>query len=197
MTTVAEFANDIGVHNRIVECLNSYSNVYNSITVQTLAVEWLNEYTVGRITRSNRVAGRIRYHRKTIELHEELFVPGREGDLRDTFIHEVAHLIQMVILITTRNSHYSASHGRGWRWVMTRLGANPERCHQLPYLIEKSQAARAARGHNHEYTCKDCGYVYKTVRALTRPGDRYHALCVNRTNRGRLTHHDLRSRPAG
>lgn len=184
MTTVAQLSANIGVEDTVVECLRGCSSQSTVIT----AVNLMETFTITRITRSNRLAGFFSYSKKTIGLHAELFVAGREDDLKETFLHEVAHLIQRAYLISlpTTSSAYAKPHGIGWKSIMRRLGRNPNRTHSYSYLVARVAASAETRQHRYEYTCRDCGHVYKTLRPLKNLNSRYHGPCIGAANRGRL-----------
>lgn len=112
------------------------------------------------------VAGFAGIARKQIELHAALFKPGRELDLRGTFMHEVAHMIDHFLF-------KGNGHGRSWKKVMRALGREPERCHAYNYLNEDyPEWVRRARARPCVYHCDSCDFVYRRTRPI-KPGRFY------------------------
>ena len=70
-----------------------------------------------------------------------------EDFLNDTVPHEVAHLVTHLIY------GYVSAHGPEWKYVMIRLGKQPNRCHNMEF--------ESARKINKpfDYTCK-CGLSF-------------------------------------
>jgi predicted SprT family Zn-dependent metalloprotease len=107
--------------------LNCYDRVVDATTGDQLDHLCRMEVHTGYL---GRCAGRAILRQRTMELHEALTEPGREADLRDTFIHELAHLLDYL-------KRGTSDHSQKWRDVMTSLGEPAAtRCHSLRYLRE-------------------------------------------------------------
>jgi predicted SprT family Zn-dependent metalloprotease len=185
MTTVAQLSARLGVEDTIVACLKQCAE--QEVVIH--AVRMMEEFTISHITRTDRVAGFFSSRRKIIGLHAELFVEGREKDLKETFLHEVAHLIQRAYIIglPVSTSWFTKPHGAGWKSIMRRLGETPNRTADYSYLVARRRATAEIRTHRYEYTCRDCGHVYKTIRPLKSLERRYHGPCKSAQNSGRFT----------
>ena len=82
----------------------------------------------------------------------------REAELRNTFLHELAHLVAFARAGRRR----IAPHGPEWREACHDLGIPDEdRCHALDF-----QPRRLER--KYLYTCPHCGTVIRRVRRLRR-----------------------------
>lgn len=131
--------------------------------------------------------GCVKHNKMTMELTSEYFVRGytlhedRIEDHDQTLLHETAHIIVNKIWPGVK------AHGKEWKKVMHLLGARAERCGSSEFLHEA--ARKKDLGHKHEYTCQNCGYVYKTKRKLVRIENRRHGACGSA---GRLTHRQVR-----
>lgn len=69
--------------------------------------------------------GWAKYHEKVIELHYRLLKANGEGEIRQVFLHELAHFI-------TRAAYPAAEpHGKEFMGVLMDLGGRPERCHAM------------------------------------------------------------------
>ena len=80
-----------------------------------------------------RTAGSARLlsgHRGLVRLNRQLFdYPDHDYlELRDTVLHEVAHLAVMATFPRAQ------PHGREWKWFARTLGAAPRATHRLPLL---------------------------------------------------------------
>jgi predicted SprT family Zn-dependent metalloprotease len=76
-----------------------------------------------------------------IELHQALFEPGREEDLRDTFLHEVGHCIDVVM-------RGRSGHSSSWRLVMADLDKPEESTyHNLEYLYQQRYTLHCSNCH--------------------------------------------------
>lgn len=93
-----------------------------------------------------RTAGWARYSPIVIELHEGLWTPQFEGNLDETFIHEVAHIID-------RFERGDSDHSALWKKVMIRLAAKPTRCHSMLELGKKDYSF---------VYCHTCGHAQRT-----------------------------------
>jgi hypothetical protein len=191
VTTVKELLESCDLYERVLDAISANVNVAGATTsAWEAANESLDEWVVEFVPRSNRIAGQCRPPGSkrlvgVIRLHRELFVAGREADRNQTFLHEVAHQINFYL---NRYSYARSPHGAFWKRIMVSMGAAPRTCHSYTFLMEKARADREAKGHKHEYTCKDCGFTYKKMRALKHAEFRHHGACRHKLNGGRLHH---------
>ncbi len=99
-----------------------------------------------------RVTAGIAYYRTyEIALSRKLLID--EQRLRDTLIHEYAHL-----LAYDRFGPKAANHGPEWRTAMRELGAKPERTHC--YQVDRNKTRQRVT-----YECQRCGkHLFRTRR---------------------------------
>lgn len=93
-----------------------------------------------------------RYAVETPELHD---------DVRDTLLHEVAHVI----------AGHSAGHGPAWKAACVEVGANPVRCATL--TEEQREAVAGATDPKWTVECAPCGvkgYAHRATRNRRRWG---------------------------
>ena len=95
-----------------------------------------------------------------------------EDSLRETLVHEYAHL-----LAERRSGRAGRGHGRAWIQAMRDLGAHPEVRHKLD--CQRNQSRQVV-----SYLCERCGVVFDRKRRLP-TGRRY----VHRDCGGRLRLH--------
>ncbi|MFZ4507968.1 MAG: SprT-like domain-containing protein [Fimbriimonas sp.] len=88
-----------------------------------------------------------------------------EAMVRDTLIHEYAHLLSYV-----RHGRAGAGHGRGWQQAMRDLGAEPKVHHT--YEVERNMARQQVT-----YLCKKCGAKIIRSRRLAKNRVYVHARC--------------------
>lgn len=69
-------------------------------------------------------AGQAWYRENKLLFSETLYVQNENDFLRDTVVHEIAHLIAGQLF-----GWAIQPHGLEWKAVMLRLGVNPTRCH--------------------------------------------------------------------
>lgn len=75
-----------------------------------------------------------------MELHDQLFYPGREKEFKDTFLHELGHIIDGI-------KRGKSDHSAKWLEVMEKLGRPKEaRCHNYHFLIRKRCPTCGGRG---------------------------------------------------
>lgn len=90
--------------------------------------------------RMTRRLGHVRWHRRVdgrrvvveLALNPDLFLPGNEAQLRDTLLHEMAHVEAWL-------EHGSAGHDAVWRRIARRVGCEPRAC-------TRARIRRRARG---------------------------------------------------
>lgn len=123
-------------------------------------------------------AGRAQYKKGWIELNPLL--QDQVGDLRaeairDTFLHELAHLIAH----ERAGSRKIEPHGEEWRTACRDLGIPDEqRCHDLELRTRRRMVRK------HAYACPHCGSVITRVRPLANRAACY--TCCKMYNRGRF-----------
>lgn len=108
-------------------------------------------------------AGMAYYRVRTIGLSH--IVIRDETALRDTLIHEYAHL-----LAVHRSGNRGKGHGHAWRQAMRDMGAEPKVRHN--YCVERNQARQRV-----DYQCQRCGAVIERKRRLPRRKRYVHAVC--------------------
>lgn len=97
---------------------------HNPSLLNTVQVEWN--------PRLRASAGRAWLWEHRIELSSKILPAAGPEAVRQTTIHELAHLHAWIF-------HRDEGHGRGWRSTMVRFGASPDRCHdyfQMPSVVE-------------------------------------------------------------
>lgn len=94
-------------------------------------------------------AGRAWPERKLIELNPLLCEEGLAA-VRDTFLHELAHML----------AGRGAGHGRCWQFIVRGLGGKAERCHE--YAALRSRKLRVVA------VCGKCGVELRRRRKLPR-----------------------------
>lgn len=97
-------------------------------------------------------AGVAHYVNRRIVLSSLLLTDSER--LRDTLIHEYAHL-----LAYERHGRAAANHGPAWQQAMADLGAKPEVRH--PYAVERKPGKLV-------YACSKCGSEVRRHRHLKR-----------------------------
>jgi predicted SprT family Zn-dependent metalloprotease len=111
-----------------------------------------------------RVTAGIAYYRTwTIGLSRGVLKD--EAAVRDTLIHEYAHL-----LAVARHGPKAANHGPLWQAAMRELGAEPTVRHSYP--VERNQRRQTVI-----YRCQACGKEFSRHRRLPKKGRWVHALC--------------------
>lgn len=83
--------------------------------------------------RMTRRLGHVRWHRRAdgtrtvveLALNPDLFLAGNEAQLRDTLLHEMAHVEAWL-------EHGSAGHGAVWKRIARRVGCEPRACTRAP-----------------------------------------------------------------
>lgn len=149
--TVEEFARQIdeadlfNVFPRVPESIRESEAFTETLTYPV----WLKVFRKGTIR-----AGAATRRGKIIELNSKLFTIGTKQDVRETFLHETAHILA--------DLYYSRDCNHNWRWVrMARLlGDTGDRCHDYDYLI----AERKPRSLT--YVCTICNQVYHRAKRM-------------------------------
>lgn len=117
--------------------------------------------TVSWNPRMRTAAGRAHARDWSIELNprlQDLPAEAREAELRNTFLHELAHLFSFA----RANRRRIQPHGPEWRQACRDLGIPDEdRCHALDFQPRRMERKYA-------YTCPVCGAVIQRVRRLRR-----------------------------
>jgi SprT protein len=108
-------------------------------------------------------AGKAYFHEGVIGLSSRLL--DTEEKVRDTLIHEYAHL-----LAVDRHGRVAANHGPLWQRAMRDLGAEPTRTHS--YEVEPPRQSKAVT-----YRCEKCHREIIRKRCLPRGRLFVHAQC--------------------
>ncbi len=116
-----------------------------------LLAELCERYPMGYVPRLEwrgfRVSAGLAYYRiGTIALSNRVLKT--EAQIRDTLVHEYAHL-----LAVHRHGPRAAGHGQPWRQAMIDLGAEPKVRHT--YEVERNQARQKVT-----YRCSLCGKAF-------------------------------------
>jgi predicted SprT family Zn-dependent metalloprotease len=102
--------------------------------------------------------GRYKGKVEQIELAPWLHNDPRE--LKDTFLHEVAHAIKRL------SGASGSSHGRAWREIAGQLGAKPKRRGDVDVKGMKPNRRRKEPVTRRTAVCESCGYEWYGTRAL-------------------------------
>jgi len=108
-------------------------------------------------------AGKAYFHQGVIGLSSRLL--DTEEKVRDTLIHEYAHL-----LAVDRHGRIAANHGPLWQRAMRDLGAEPTRTHS--YAVEPPRQSKEVT-----YRCEKCLREIVRKRRLPRGRKFVHASC--------------------
>ncbi|RYG34063.1 M48 family peptidase [bacterium] len=123
-------------------------------TGRSIALEW----------RPYRVTAGIAYYRTwTIGLSHHVL--REEAAVRDTLIHEYAHLLAFA-----RHGQKAANHGPHWQTAMRELGAEP-------IVRHRYEVVRNERRQTVTYRCESCGKQFDRHRRLPQKGRWVHAGC--------------------
>lgn len=139
--------------------------------------------------RMRTAAGRAFFQTGRIELNpklQELPETDREREIRNTFLHELAHLVSHA----RARGRKIRPHGPEWRQACRELGIPGEdRCHSLDFQPRRIRRRFA-------YECGHCGSVVERVRKLKRPVACYS--CCREHNGGNYhPRFRLREKPIG
>lgn len=116
------------------------------------------------VWKAMRVSAGIAHYRKW-EIRLSTSILDDEAKVRDTLIHEYAHL-----LAVERNGPREAGHGKGWQLAMRDLGAEPSVRHSYP--VERNQKRQRV-----VYRCQKCGTEFSRARRLPSRRHYVHATC--------------------
>lgn len=113
----------------------------------------LHTKRVGGSALSNNVTGR-----HEIRLHPTALLEYGDQYIEDTVVHEFAHIV------TAHYDWHARAHGPEWKMIMTRLGAEPSRCHDwdLDKCLRKHgkvfgiKPPKERKQRTIDYTC-ECG----------------------------------------
>jgi predicted SprT family Zn-dependent metalloprotease len=108
-------------------------------------------------------AGMARFEPPAILL--STYVLDTPEKLRETFVHEFAHL-----LAVARHGRRAKGHGPTWRQAMRDLGAVPEVRHTMPCVRNTARQVLV-------YQCERCGLEFQRRRRLPARGRFVHAGC--------------------
>lgn len=120
---------------------------------------------VPRIVWSNypTTAGRAYFRENEIRLSRKLLTT--EPRVRDTVLHEYAHLV-----VYQQHGNKAKPHGKEWKATMRALGAEPIVTHDYP--VERRSVSR-----KHAYRCTECGFLLLRVRPFKRNRVYLHVGC--------------------
>ncbi len=98
--------------------------------------------------------GCCNYNNKTISLSKELTVLNAEENVQNTILHEIAHAI----------AGHQAGHGKKWKEIMMKMGADFSRCYseeiitpKLKYTAQCPQCkTEIQRKIKRDIACKSC-----------------------------------------
>lgn len=114
-----------------------------------------------RFDHSTRRAGCCNYRNKMISISFHLACTGKDADIRDTILHEIAHA-----LVGKKHNHDAI-----WRAKAMEIGCSGERCHRLEFAPPRYQVrcenhcwTHTAQRRNPRLVCRKCGgrLVYST-----------------------------------
>lgn len=124
-----------------------------------LDIEWSFVFDTAK-----RRFGCCNYLKKQISLSEELTRLNEEYHVRDTILHEIAHAL------VPKGVH----HGKEWKDVCVRIGANPSATYSNQVIRPK---------YKYQAVCKNCGHTYMARRKLKVSC----IACCKKFNHGRYT----------
>lgn len=163
--TVNSLLKDWGLEEIVLAGVLKYAKAHTvRAGILNKAQEEINLYDVVENGRTKTRAGLTKYRQRVIELHSVLLVPGKEQDRNQTFLHEVAHILEKAICGTF-------GHGQNWKRLMESMGLVPEVYQKLPEMQELYVRA------SYVYVCKKCGYVYHRSRRIKDVENHCHRAC--------------------
>lgn len=151
--TVGEFTNENfpEEYDQVIAVIQDYAYRYKKETI--FSMKRILELT--KVNRRRDEATSYGTAWKTrIDLHTILFEDELKDELKDTFLHELAHIMCDWFLPEERG------HGAHWKKMMEDLGRQPNRCGKTGSLAHKrlDQYAENVLGKRAvEYTCPCCG----------------------------------------
>lgn len=124
---------------------------------QLMAEHNVSDWAFG-FNHRKRALGLCRYTERRIELSIHFVLANDEAAVRDTILHEIAHVL----------AGPDAGHGNKWKTICRRIGALPERCdHSAQMPTGRWLASCPACGHlytrhrkplkGRQYMCRTCG----------------------------------------
>lgn len=142
---------ELGLERHVQECLVR-------LTTGTAAIEhiwnvmktWTFHVNHNVTTRS----GQCRYRRREIEVHGLLL--DRPEHLKQTLLHELAHLLDPLVNNNTYNKH-----GQPWKFIMSygfRIPANRTCGEEVSNLLRAKKVEKRGPAKNH-WECTRCGHV--------------------------------------
>lgn len=112
----------------------------NLTDVTTLAAALMAEHDITskgwtfRFDGAHQRMGLCQYRTKTISVSHHYAEAADEAHVRDTILHEIAHVL----------AGSQAKHGPGWKVVASRIGATPKSCGENPHHNQSEDALAAA-----------------------------------------------------
>lgn len=196
MISLISYIDAHGYRDEIEIGLQKVENAFFKHSISIRGQFWLLAGTwtvIYKASKSN--LGVCNHTQKTIYLNEQFRIGNYKAEEKSTFLHELAHMITRFINKALAFRYLPTDdkpHGKLWKFVAKSLGDDGERCANYEFFNNHIKEIREEKGHKHEYCCKDCGYVFKTNRALVRFTQRRHAPCQYKTYGGRLIHTQVR-----
>ena len=114
-------------------------SAHDADLLDRLRIEWKPRLTS--------TAGRAHVTKATIHLSTPILTNVDAFDLRQTVVHELAHLHAF-------ERHQDRGHGQWWQRTMRNWGLEPRRRHSLH---KRYAAVRAATGYTIKISCPKCG----------------------------------------
>lgn len=141
---------ELGLEDTVQKCLER-------LTMGTSAVEYawnvMKTWTFHVNHNVTTRAGQCRYRRREIEVHGLLL--DRPDDLRHTLLHEIAHLLDVVI-------HSKGSgHGQPWKHIMSYgfcIPANRTCGEEVSALLRAKKVEKRGPAKTH-WGCQRCGHI--------------------------------------
>ncbi len=118
--------------------------------------------------RSIKRMGLCSYRRKVISVSKPLAEVNSEETVRDTILHEIAHVLAGAI----------AGHGCVWKLLAKSIGAIPEACCKLANIVQVETAWQG--------TCLDCQVTVSRLRAPMLGRTYRHNPCYGKANSGKV-----------
>tara|TARA_R100000951_G_scaffold101420_1_gene92948 strand:- start:27769 stop:28275 length:507 start_codon:yes stop_codon:yes gene_type:complete len=159
----------IGTYNsKMIEMIKEYHA--EAIRMMPEIADINIEVNLNSRMRSNGGTARWRHNTGEIALNYRLHRDNDMTQVKQTYLHELAHIVQRVRYGWGRNIK---SHGVEWQRIMRGLGINPDRTHKMDVSAYKNKTTRIAykcgcqvhnitkQRHNKilrgaSYSCKSC-----------------------------------------
>ena len=151
---------------KVSEVVSSIERMYNTKFFKPIEIR----YDIN----SARLGGQALLSSFVVRLNPIFLAKYKEEYINSTVVHEVAHL--GCTQVYTRDKGYKVDHhGREWKQMMVKLGANPSRCHT--YEAEEGQGRQKTK---YGYVCSHCNapiVVGPVVHKKLKVGAQYRTKC--------------------